>query len=378
MTAPLWLKEPGVQHLLHVLVDKLDAAEAQGKPLARPIRLDGKSFPALYRALFEDVRERQWSHLKQLESWGWLTVHTDRPKDMEPPYECNARLSIQDEAAIRQATGRLARVRSANEYWRDAVYRQHRFADSVKEAVARMRLEVPGRTADEVVEQLSELPQIAEEPLLLREASARLFWGLSKVLDGRQQLVATVLQAEECPFPEMPIQLQVYLPPTGFTGVLFIENLATFEQASRSGAMRYSSLALVYAAGFKGGARRLRSATGASVYFAAHGAMDERLTGKLLSWLRAGTKLPCWFWGDLDHAGMRILAALRKVFDGISAWEPGYSPMVERLLEGHGHAPEAGLKSGQLELASTGCSYADQTLIPALAQIGKFVDQEVV
>ena len=377
MTAPLWLGEPGILNLLNFAVDKLDVADAQGKPLVRAIKLDAKSFPALYGASLEEERERLWSLLKHMVDWGWFELKTDRLQPGRAPYECNPRFSIKDEAALREATGRLVRVRSSVELWRDAVYGLPGLDASVKEIVSRMRLEVPGRTAEEVAQQLVMLPTIADEPLLLREVSARMFWGLSKVLDGRQPLVAAILQVDECPFPEMPVQLQVYLPPDGFTGVLFIENLATFEQAARAGGGRYSNLALVYAAGFKGSARRLRSATGSSVYFAAHGAMDEKQTGKFLAWLRAGTKLPCWFWGDLDHAGMRILAALRRVFDGLSAWEPGYAPMLERLFAGQGHAPESGVKAGQQAIDATGCPYADLKLVSALAQTGRFVDQEV-
>jgi len=377
MTEPLWLKDSGVSQLLNFLVDKLDAADAQGKPLARSIKLDAKSFPALYKASLEEERERQWAHLQHMVSWRWLELKTDRQQPGQAAYECNPRLVIQDEVKLRAVTGRPVRVRPAGELWRDAVYRLPGLDEAVKELVSRMKLEVPGRTADEVAQQLAMLPTIADEPFLLREVSARLFWGLSKVLDGRQALVAALLGLEECPFPEMPVQLQVFLPLNGFTGVLFIENLATFEQATRDGTGRYVGLALVYAAGFKGSARRLRSATGASVYFAAHGSVEERQTSRFLAWLRAGARLPCWFWGDLDHAGMRILAALRGVFDDASAWEPGYGPMLARLQAGQGHAAESGAKTGQQPIDLTGCAYADQQLIPELTTTGRFVDQEV-
>ena len=377
MTEPLWLKDSGVSQLLNFMVDKLDGADAQGKPLARAIKLDAKSFPALFKASLEEERERQWAHLQQMVAWGWLELKTDRQRPGQAAYECNPRLVIRDEASLRAVTGRPARIRSAGELWREAIFRLPGLEESVKEAVSRMKLEVPGRTAEEVARQLVHLPALVDEPLLLREVSARLFWGLSKVLDGRQSLVAALLQVDECPFPEMPIQLQVFLPPNSFTGVLFIENLATFERATRDGTGRYADLALVYAAGFKGCARRLRSGTGASVYFASHGTVEERRTSWFLAWLRAGTKLPCWFWGDLDHSGMRILAALRGVFDDASAWVPGYGPMLARLKAGQGHAAESGAKMGQQPIAMTGCSYADQQLIPALAATSCFVDQEV-
>lgn len=54
--------------------------------------------------------------------------------------------------------------------------------------------------------------------------SSQLFWGMSKVLDKRQEFVAALLGVDECPLPESPIQLQA--PPlAGYRGALFIENL---------------------------------------------------------------------------------------------------------------------------------------------------------
>jgi hypothetical protein len=82
------------------------------------------------------------------------------------------------------------------------------------------------------------------------------------------------------------------------------------------------------------------------------------------------------FWGDLDHAGMAILSSLRTNFPSTRAWEPGYAPMLVRLDIGEGHAPEEAKKAGQKPISSTGCSYADSVLIPALAKHGRFIDQE--
>ncbi len=376
MTSPLWLGAAGVQHLLNHIVDKLDAAEAQGKELGRSIKLDARSFPGLFRAPYEEEREQQWAHLEEMVRWGWLSLRLDRQRPGQARYECNPRIDVLDESAIRIATGRPERVRSGGELWREAVFAKLNAPEQTKEVVARYRIEIPGRTPAEIVTQLQQLGTLADEPLLLREVSARLFWGQSKVLDGRQALVAALLGAVDCPFPEMPVQLQVFLPLAGFSGVLFIENQATFEQATRDPG-RFAGLALVFASGFKGSARRLRSPTGASVYFAAHGALEELATKQFLGWLRNGICLPSWFWGDLDYSGMQILASLRGVFDSLEAWRPGYLPMLERLRQGHGHTPEAAGKSGQLQVVVTGCSFADTELLPALNAHGRFVDQEV-
>jgi len=378
VTEPLWLRASGVLQFLNHLVDRLDAADAQGKSLVRAVKLDAKSFPALFKAPLEEVRERHWACLQQMGAWGWIELKMDRQLPGRAPYECNPRVAVRNEAAIRRVTERPERVRPYGELWREAVGAFLEVDDSVKETVARMKVEIPGRTAEDVVRRLSLLPSLVDEPLLLREVSARLFWGLSKVLDGRQQLVAAILRQDECPFPEMPVQLQVFLPRRGFSGVLFIENQATFEQATRDATGRYDSLGLVFASGFKGGAKRLRSPTGASVYFAAYGSLEEKDASRFLGWLRAGIQLPSWFWGDLDFAGMRILANLRTVFEGLGAWQPGYGPMLERLERGEGHSPTEAGKGGQQVIDQTGCSLADTQLIPALIKWREFVDQEIL
>lgn len=378
MTTPLWLKSAGIQGLLNHLVDKLDAASLQGTSLVRAIKLDTKSFPALFRADFEEAREQQWGHLQEMVAWGWFRLKLDKERGTGlAAYERNPRLELLDEAALRAAVGRNTRIKTPNELWREAVA-THLVADeAIKEVVARYRIEIPGRTAEQLVRQLGQLSSLRDEPLLLREVSARLFWGQSKVLDGRQPLVAALLGLEECPFPEMPVQLQVFLPPAGFDGVLFIENQATFEQATRDASGRYARLALVFASGFKGSARRLRTPAGASVYFASHGSLDAALVTNFRDWLWGNGEFPVWFWGDLDFSGMRILAALRGVFNSLHAWEPGYMPMLARLECGEGHSPEAAGKEGQVWIRSTGCEFADTKLLPALIASGTFVDQEV-
>lgn len=374
---PLWLTQAGMRQLLNFVVDKLDEAQAQGRGLARALKLDAKSFPALFKAELESDKEQHWKHLETMQAWGWIRLKLGKPQLGQADYERNPRLEVVNEPAIRGAVGRAERNKSASEVWREAVFAGLDAPETGCDLVARYLIEIPGRSADEIVARLNGLRALADEPLLLREVSARLFWGQSKILDGRQALVSAVLGMDECPFPEMPVQLQVFLPEGGFDGVLFIENLATFEKATREGSARFQRLALVFASGFKGSAARLRSATGASVYFASHGTQDAAHTAKFLGWLWGGEPQPCWFWGDLDFSGMRILAALRKTFPGLEAWQPGYGPMLEALQHGDGHQPSSARKDGQAATSATGCPYADSLLLPAIAQTGLFADQEM-
>lgn len=280
-------------------------------------------------------------------------------------------------APIREATGRPERQRSSVERWRDAINANLDAPDEVKRVVGDYCIDMPDRDMAQIVERLNALKGMAAMPLLLREVSARLFWGMSKVLDNRTGLVAALLGLDECPFPESPVQLQVYLPQGGFGGVLFIENQMSFEQAIRSQTITFRELALVYASGFKGSAARLRTPGAASLYFSRRGEMGDDLMDYFESWLfgKDGT-VPVYFWGDLDWSGMRILSAMRTNFPTMQAWQPGYTPMLQSLLEGFGHSPEAADKRGQKSIGQVGCGYADTQLLPALGAIGRFVDQE--
>src|SRR5262249_18004085 len=156
--------------------------------------------------------------------------------------------------------------------------------------------------------------------------SSRVFWGLSKMLDGRADAVAALLGSGECPFPDQPIVLNVHVTvdPAAF---LFVENHVAFERLKNSGDP--NSTALIFSGGFRGAALRLRKIGGCSVYYSrasAPGAMAmfERI-------LFSTIDIPAYFWGDLDYSGMAILASLRGTFPSARAWRPGYDPMLARL-----------------------------------------------
>jgi hypothetical protein len=374
MNRPHWLNQSDVQTLLHRLVDKLDKAD--DKPL-RPLKLDRKILPALFDAEFESDKETYWSYLQHMQQWGWLAIKTDKAQPGKAQYELNPRIEIIDAAPLRQITGRPEPVKTLAQQWREAVLANLDADQGIRELIAGQKLDIAGKSATDIVERLNLLPNLLDEPLLLREVSARLFWGQSKVLDNRQAMIATLLNVDECPFPESPIQLQVYLPKTPFSGVLFIENLATFEKASRDTSTRFDKLVIVFASGFKGSAKRLRTISGVSVYFAAHGHLDHHDCQRFWAWLiKDAEPLPVWFWGDLDYSGMQIIKSLRHSFEGLDAWQPGYQPMLDELFAGNGHQPLSAKKSNQKPIETTGADYADNALIPALQITGRFLDQE--
>jgi hypothetical protein len=374
--APLWLQTENMQQLLNLLVDRLDGADQRGTR-AQSVALGARTWPALYDASFESEKEALWEQLGELVRWGWVTVRPDDAAKARAGYDRTPRISVANEQAIRAAVGRAERVRTAAERWREAVLAGLDACEVVKRQVCDFCIDIPDRTMHEVVTRLNALPALAGQPLLLREVSAQLFWGMSKVLDKRQGLVAAVLGVDECPFPEAPVQLQVFLPVGGFRGVLFIENLMSYDRAVRSRSAAFDGLALAFASGFKGGALRLRTAEGCSLYFSDRGGDTRDLRDGFRAWLFAKGTQPSYFWGDLDWSGMRILASMRATFPEMTAWRAGYAPMLGSLHGGLGHSPEAADKQGQKALSTTGCEYADNELLPALRELGRFVDQEL-
>lgn len=374
--APLWLQGADVQQLLNILVDRLDSADQRGTR-AQSVALGPKTWPALYDAPFESAKETLWEHFGELVRWGWLAVKPDGVAKVRSGYDRSPRVTVLDETALRAAVGRPERVRSPAERWKEAVFAGLAASEQVKRQVSEFCIDMPDRTMNEVVARLNELPALRNESLLLREVSAQLFWGMSKVLDKRQALVEALLELDDCPFPESPVQLQVFLPSAGFRGVLFIENLMTYDRAVRSTSPEFDGLALVYASGFKGSAQRLRTPDGCSLFFSDRGGDTRDLRDAFKAWLFGKGIQPSYFWGDLDWSGLRILAAMRSSFPGLAAWQSGYEPMLLALLAGQGHSPEAAEKQGQKAISSTGCAYADDQLLPALRQTGRFVDQEL-
>ncbi|RWC51090.1 MAG: hypothetical protein EOS55_00285 [Mesorhizobium sp.] len=217
---------------------------------------------------------------------------------------------------------------------------------------------------------------------LLREISARAFWGLSKVLDARHDLVAALLDLEECPYPEQPIHLSVYFAGAYDGRLLLIENKTSFERAIRdvhrsyAGGSAYAGMAIIFCRGFVGSSRNLRKPQSVRLFYA----NDELSLGASIAPLKrdlfSHVDMPTFFWGDLDYAGMAILGQLRNTFPCATAWQPGYSLMLSHLLSGMGHTPEEARKNGQHPIESTGCRYADETLLPAIRSYGRFIDQE--
>ncbi len=385
MSAPS--PHPMLIRLAHALLNKADRSQGQR---AITLKLDAKALPELHATQTPDGLASIAALLQSLVQTGWVTLRTQKPRPFQTLADQDPTLVLEDADALALWSGH----QPDGPKWSRELVKQLGMPGLLKVPDAPALLDYlqrnplpwfAGLPAGEVAQVLNALAAACatttgRPTLFLRELSARHFKGHSKVLDKREECMR-LLGAEADQFPEVPIQLLVCLPEAdiaapNFAEVLFIENLVTFERMAMHRQAGWAHNALVFASGFKGAARRLRQPQGASLYW--RGQAHAMATEAFTQWLygQAHTGLPVSFYGDLDFAGLQILAQLRQTFVHCEAWRPGYGALATAMQAGHGHAPESAGKEAQTDPGHTGCPHADQVLLPLLRESGRCIDQE--
>lgn len=373
---PRWLDEqPAILRLLIEVIDRLENKPAAERKNPPGFAVDERHLPELFR--IGEPADRLWLLLKSLANdYGVFTITLDGKRaPFDPEYKsARLRFNLDAEDILRRWLNRPRDI-TPHKQWQAAV---DEIADLFPGDTPRLRarqIRVEGKTAAQVLRGFLEIAGYQEGQLTLRQLSARCFWGQSKLLDGREALIADLYPA--LGLTSRPLVVSVHLP-LELDGVLFIENQDSYTSAV-AGAPDYAGgMALVYCAGFKGSARRIRETAGVSLHYRGDGV--ETWRGLFEAWwfARSPPIWPVFFWGDLDYAGMAILKALKQRFDAMQAWQAGYRPLLDCLQKGGGHRPDAGDKQEQGDPQDTGCAYADTVLLPALRAHGAFVDQETV
>lgn len=388
MTPEAALDDPLAKRLLGSALDRLDRSRPEERTNAVRIPIDPNTAPEIFRAETIADREIAWHVIDVLAGAGIGIVayrraarHGSR-EDRQPVFELSTTPANEDR--LRTFYGRPRPGLKYSEEWHDLV-QSSELGNDIKAALTDVPIYLPGRSATDVFQRLISIRVLHDrrEILYLREVSSRTFWGLSKVLDSRSALVAALLGLAECPYPAQPIHLSIYFAGA-FSWILFVENKTSFERAIRDAreallhgrSSPYAGAALIYSSGFMGTAGRMRKSSGSRAFYCLDALSNANEIPVFDAAFYGEADVTTAFWGDLDHAGMAILFSLRTNFPSARAWESGYAPMLVRLHTGEGHAPEEAKKAGQKPTMSTGCSYADSVLLPALAKYGRFIDQE--
>lgn len=370
---------PFLARIAGQLLKKADRSRGEGNVR---LKLDRVAAPELHQATDGDSLKLYEMLLGELTAVGWVRLHLSKSREFQSFQDRSPVLELLDFNGLADWAGY-----------------ESRHAAWDRQFLAYLRATPPGTLGPEhgaVLNYLGRSPlwaleglEFSEglaclrslqalcasgESLPLREASARVFQGRSKVLDSRNELLR-LLGGRADQFSEVPVQLLLAMPEE-FDHVVFVENAVTFERMADLRRPTWDRALLVFAAGFRGSARRLRSPEGSRLYFRDGSSVRINLWAAAKEWLYGHKELPVYFFGDLDFSGLQILVGLREGFSNAQAWVPGYEALVALLEQGQGHAPDAAEKEGQLEPQSGGCAYGDQVLLPLLQRTGKFVDQE--
>ena len=374
------------------LLAKAERCAGEDDTTRRPVRLklNCKELPELYGQVEAEAVQRLELLVQELCTTGWVRLVLAREREFAGFADRNPQLELVDFEALAAWAG----YRRLTDRWQHKLtaYLAAHWHTPAPESKAGL-LDYLSRNpvsalsavpAEEAMQSLRSLHELCTSGLSLplREASARVFHGRSKVLDSRDELLR-LLGAKPGQFWDAPIQLLVDIPAM-FDEALFVENLVTFERMADVRQPDWAHSLLIYAAGFKGSAKRLRHRNGCRLYVrATHGGTPAlnpsavRGLEAVGAWLFGRTELPVRFFGDLDFAGMQIMASLREVFAQAEAWRPGYRELAALLSRGGGHLPEMASKERQIDPVATGCPYADRELLSLMRSQGRFVDQEV-
>jgi hypothetical protein len=369
------LGEALVRRVMARVIDRLDAQPAAERTHSIRVNLDAVIAPEIHAADSLSARAVAWASIDGIVAAEWATLDYRKhrkhgAREEREPY-LDFRWSDAVEDLIRERLHRPRKTTSYSARWRALLAQANLpLPESAVAKLSGTQREINGRSVDDVFARFLSIRDLASQPFLLREVASRVFWGLSKILDGRADAVAALL-GDECPFPEQPIVLNAHITAQPRT-FLFIENHVAFERLKNRDDL--GETALIFSSGFRGAAARLRKIGGCSAYYSR--ASDRVAMVAFEQALFSTADIPTFFWGDLDYSGMAILASLRTIFPSAQAWRPGYDPMLARLTSGDGHSPGESGKERQRIVEATGCTYADEQLIPALRTSQRFLDQE--
>lgn len=364
---PHWVDEEiALQNLLNTYIHKLE----RGNRLT--LRVNEKTIPELFNFSSDDPKYL-WTLLTTLDNeYHIFSIRYARLKPYQEKYE-NAQLVFnpEKEAMVREWLNRPA-LDPYTLVWQESLSKVcHHFEDH-GQALAENMVRLADKGPEQTLRAFVRLSRELEKPISLRSLSARCFWGDSKFLDHREELVRALFPQSSHFIIPRPILVNVVLPDE-IKSVLFIENLDSFLSLATQPP---KDTALIYSAGFLGSSARIRLEKNAA--FSYLNAPSSRAFFEDWWHNKSDVSLTCFFWGDLDFSGMAILKALRENFSETKAWQQGYQPLLAKLKNGEGHDHETSGKALQKDPVTTGCVWADNTLLPEMRNLGQFIDQEAV
>ena len=280
---PKWVKdEPIISHLLSTLIDKID------RDVKPQMRISLKTMPQLYDFNDQDT-EYLWSLVEQLDiQYHFLSIKKQRASAGQVSYDnAQIRFNASSENIVRQWINRPISTSYSME-WDSAVSRYSSCFSTTADFLKNNQIQHTEKSADEVIHSLSRLNKELDRPATLRALSAKFFWGDSKFLDNREDFLRSLFPEQSCYIKSRPLLINAFVPDV-FSSVLFIENQDTFlmlsdlaDDNSLPKESMLNEVALVYSAGFRGSASRIREQGNAT--FSLVGLSTPQAVNKFKQW----------------------------------------------------------------------------------------------
>lgn len=244
-------------------------------------------------------------------------------------------------------------------------------SNAIKEFCYSKEISINGKSQKEIIDNIEKRIPLIKEGMSHRQISSILFWGLSKELDNRRDIV-NILEGSS-----PAVMLNVCGMSKDFSEILFIENYDTYvDYISKE---KLENYLIIYSAGFSTSAMRTRDKVGCSLHYSNQDKLTVENRIRFEFWLYKESKedLKISFFGDFDFAGVSIFNTLRNLFPEIVMYRHGYDFMLKEVQSGNGHLPEMASKENQKDPQSINDTFCDATLLPAMRKYG-FYDQEGV
>lgn len=373
-------RQPSIRRMLGEFLDRLDDKPFGTRSQRLFVRPGVNALLELNAPMEPDGDQILWSWVKRLAQAGILDIDRERrPLATDLPWQhALVVMRPEGEATVRAWLDRPPPT-PTGAAWREAVDRL--VPDQVDGSLLRASpLNIPGMSPESVVGRLLEAPAIcARGAITTRQLSAWLFNGDSKRLEGREGWLKGVFGSALDTLVERHLLVEVALADSS-PGCLLIENQDSYLEAVEGRWPEAVGLNLVYTAGFRASAERLRRRDLCRLHFSASGQISSDAANVFEKrWFDCDEgPSPIYFFGDFDWAGLRIFTTLRRLFPWLLPWRPGYEGLIRALSEGRAHAPEAAAKADQVPIEATGDEWMDREVVERLRGCGLFVDQEIL
>lgn len=364
------LKDPINKKTIKSFLLRLNKQEANSRKNNLTIIINEKNYEELFYPEYPGKENLLFDKLLELEATGIISIQYGIKRTSEPPWNQRTKilfnLKYEDFCRIVLDMPSLTQL----ENWCKIVEKST-LSNAIKEVCYSKEISIKGKSQKEIIDNIEKRISLIKDGMSHRQISSILFWGLSKELDNRRDIV-NILEGNS-----PAVMLNVCGMSHDFSDILFIENYDTYvDYISKE---KLENFLIIYSAGFSTSAMRIRDKIGCSLHYSNQDKLDAVNCIRFESWLykESNEKINISFFGDFDFAGVSIFSSLRNLFPEIVMYKYAYEVMLVEVQKGNGHLPEMASKENQKDPKIINDIYCDEIILPAMREYG-FYDQEGV